>query len=100
MDRELAIVSNGLDDKNPSVCAAKAAADGADKADVIARRDIILRQQLGPTRITLHAFPRDHRGEEVCFEQARACSPDVEIPISAGFEHEEHANKETDQHHG
>src|SRR5512136_3104384 len=100
MDSELAIVSNGLDDKNPSIGAAKAAADRAGKADVIARIDIVLRQQLGPAGITPHAFAPDQGRKEVSFEQTRACSPDVEIPISAGFEQKEDANKEADQHHG
>src|SRR5262245_33521136 len=78
MNRELAIVGNGLDHENPGVCTAKSSTDRAQIADVVARIAIVIGQQLGPARIQNHAFTLDHGRIEVGLEQPRACAPDVE----------------------
>src|SRR5215475_15892127 len=60
VDGELAVVRNGLDHKDPSVCAAKPATDRAGEADMVARLAIVLRQQLGPARTQPNAFTPKH----------------------------------------
>src|SRR5215470_1482517 len=60
MDRELAVIRDRLDHEDPSVSAAQAPADRAGEADVVARRHVVLRQQLGPARIEPHAFAPEH----------------------------------------
>src|SRR5262249_52711769 len=99
VDSELAVVRNGLNNENPGVSAAKAPADRAGEAYVIARVDVVFRQQLGPARIEPHAFAPNHGRVEVGFEQARACAPDVEIAVAAGFEQKKDGDEETDEHH-
>src|SRR3974390_1787575 len=98
MDGEFAVIRNGLDDENPSVSTPKAPADRADKANVITRIDVVLRQQIGPAQINPHAIVRDHRCVEVGFEQTRAGAPDVKITIAPRLEQKEDADKKTDEH--
>src|SRR6516164_1350505 len=98
MNCELAVVCNGLDDKDPRVSAPKAPADRAGEADGIARSRVVFRQQLGPAGITSHAFAPYHRRLEICFEQPRAPPPDLEITIAACFEHKKYADQKTDDH--
>src|SRR5215470_19994133 len=99
MDGELAVVRNGLDDEDPCVSAPKAPTDRAGEANVIARINVVFRQQLRPAGITSHAFASDHGRIEIRFEQTRARPPDVEITVAACFEQKEHANQKTDEHH-
>src|SRR5512132_3909161 len=100
MNGELAVVCNGLDDKDPCVSAPKAPADCAGEANVIAWIDVVFCQQLGPDGITSHALAPDHGRVEIRFEQTRACPPDVEITVAACFEHKEYSYEKTDEHHG
>jgi hypothetical protein len=100
VDGELAVVRNGLDHEDPGICAPKPTTDRSSKADVVARIAIILRQQLRPIGAQPHAFPSDHRRVEVGLQQTCACPPDVEIPVTAGFQKKKHADDEADEHHG
>src|SRR6516164_11283163 len=68
MDGELAVVCNGLDDEDPCVSTPKPPTDRAGEANVIARINVVLRQQLRPTGITSHAFAPDHGCVEIRFE--------------------------------
>src|SRR5262249_21921121 len=99
MNSELAVIRNGLDNEDPCVSAPKAPTDRAREANVIARVDVVLSQQLGPACIKPHAFAPNHRCVEVGFEQTRACPPNVEIKVAACFEQKKHANEKTDQYH-
>src|SRR5258706_15880419 len=65
---ELAAVRNGLDHKDPSVCAAKPATDRAGEADMVARLAIVLRPQLGPARTQPNAFTPNHGREKISLE--------------------------------
>ncbi len=68
VDRELAVVRNCLDHKDPDVCAAEPPTDRAGEADVVARIAIVPRQQLGPAQTQPNAFAPDHRRVEISLE--------------------------------
>src|SRR5262249_16372401 len=59
---------NGLDTKDPSVCATQPATDRAGEADMVARLAIVLRQQLGPARTQPNAFTPNHGREKISLE--------------------------------
>src|SRR5262245_41404056 len=99
VDGELAVVRNGLDHKDPGVCAAKPATDRAGEADMVARIAIVLRQQLGPARTQMNAFTPNHGRVEISLEYTRACPPDVEIPVASRLEQKEHTDNQTNEHH-
>src|SRR5262249_52266805 len=83
-----------------SVGAAQAAAHRTREADVIARREVVFREEIGPTGIELHPVAAEHRRVEVGFEQPGARPPDVEVAVAARLEQQEDAHQEADQHHG
>ena len=68
VDGELAAVRNGLNHKDPGVCAAKPATDRAGEADMVARIAIVLRQQLGPVPTQPNALTPNHGRVEISLE--------------------------------
>src|SRR5262249_33410140 len=93
MNSKLTIVRNSLDHEDPCISAAKAPADRAGEANVIARINVVFCQQLRPTGITSHAFASDHGRIEIRFKQPRARPPNVEITVAACFEQKEHTDQ-------
>src|SRR5262245_38291265 len=86
--------------EDPCISAAKAPADRAGEANVIARINVVFCQQLRPAGITSHAFASDHGRKEIRFKQPRARPPNVEITVAACFEQKELTDQKTDEHHG
>src|SRR5262249_57591740 len=82
VDDELAVVRNGLDHKDPGVCAAKPATDRAGEADMVARLAIVLRQQAGPGCTQPNALTPNHGRIKISLEQTRAGPQDLEIPLA------------------
>src|SRR5262245_1552933 len=68
VDGKLAVVRNGLDHKDPGVCATKPPTDCAGEADMVARLAIVLRQQLGPACTQLNAFTPNHGRVKISLE--------------------------------
>src|SRR5262249_15728822 len=56
VDGEPAVVRNGLNHKDPGVCAAKPATDRPGETDMVARLAIVLFHPFGPTPPPLNAF--------------------------------------------
>ena len=79
------VIRDGLDDKTRRMYG-EASYRSPGEADVVARIAIVVRKQLGPPRIQPNAIAPDHRRVEVGLKQARACPPDVEIPVTASLD--------------
>ena len=93
MNRDLPVIGNRLNAKNPNVIAAQPPTDGASQADMMARLAVIIGEYLGPMIIGLELFPAQHRGIEISLKPASSRPPNIEIAVAPRLENQEDNGK-------
>src|SRR5262245_26736543 len=93
VNRDLPVISNCLDAKNPNVIAAEPPTDGASQGDMMAWLAVIVGENLAPMSIGLKVLPTQHRGIEISLQPTGSRSPNIEIAVAPRLENQEDNGK-------